>query len=156
MVELGTGNYPGTHIVTQIDFWEQDSPKRTSEGDRISRTCHQCTILPWESVDRIREFAKAHHEVHRKTVQLASELGVGIVINFSGCPGDGPNATKPNWVTCAWPRDNAEILEWQWNECVIPYWREEAKFAKDHNVKIAFEMHPGFCVYNVDTLLKTA
>ena len=77
-----------------------------------------------------------------------------MVINFSGCPGDGPNATKPNWVTCPWPPDYSEILEWQWRECVIPYWKEEARFAKQHGIKIAFEMHPGFCVYNVETMLK--
>ncbi|MGB2997187.1 MAG: sugar phosphate isomerase/epimerase, partial [Phycisphaerae bacterium] len=27
-------------------------------------------------------------------------------------------------------------------------------FAKDHGVRIGFEMHPGFCVYNTETLLK--
>lgn len=38
---------------------------------------------------------------------------------------------------------------------LIPYWAEAAKFALDHKVRhIAFEMHPGFCVYNPETLLK--
>ena len=27
-------------------------------------------------------------------------------------------------------------------------------FCKEHGVRIAFEMHPGFCVYNPETLLK--
>ena len=29
-----------------------------------------------------------------------------------------------------------------------------AQFAKDHGVRVAFEAHPGFVVYNTETLLK--
>ena len=48
-----------------------------------------------------------------------------------------------------------EILEWQWNEKLIPYWKEKVAFAKAHNVhKIALELHPGFCVYNTKSLLR--
>ena len=37
----------------------------------------------------------------------------------------------------------------------MPYWKETAEFAKQHGIKkICFEMHPGFCVYNPETLLK--
>ena len=61
----------------------------------------------------------------------------------------------PNWVTCAWPDDYLKILDYQWNEVLIPYWKKTAEFARSHGVtKIAFEMHPGFCVYNPDTLLR--
>jgi sugar phosphate isomerase/epimerase len=37
---------------------------------------------------------------------------------------------------------------------VAPYWSEQAKFAADHGVKIAIEMHPGFVVYSPETLLR--
>src|SRR5499425_2424207 len=37
---------------------------------------------------------------------------------------------------------------------VAPYWVQHAQFAADHGVKIAIEMHPGFVVYNPDTLLR--
>ena len=41
------------------------------------------------------------------------------------------------------------------NEVLIPYWKKEAEFCKAHGIKkIAFEMHPGFCVYNTSSLLK--
>ncbi len=155
MVELGTGNYPGCpHCDPDKLLGDKSAPQKflkaiESRGLAISAlSCHGNPLHPDKKI------ANANHDVHRKTVQLARELGVGVVINFSGCPGDGPKATKPNWVTCAWPPDYSEILEWQWNEVVIPYWKEEAKFAKQNKVKIAFEMHPGFCVYNVDTMLK--
>ena len=35
-----------------------------------------------------------------------------------------------------------------------PLLEEQAKFAADHGVKIAIEMHPGFVVYNPETMLK--
>ncbi|HXV99795.1 MAG TPA: sugar phosphate isomerase/epimerase, partial [Anaerolineae bacterium] len=61
----------------------------------------------------------------------------------------------PNWVTCPWPPDFLRILEWQWNEKVIPYWQEEARFCREHGVDmISLEMHPGFVVYNPETLLR--
>lgn len=58
-------------------------------------------------------------------------------------------------MTCPWPEDFSEILDYQWNEVLIPYWKETVKFANAHGVtKIALEMHPGFCVYNPATLLR--
>lgn len=154
-VEIGTGNYPGNaHCDPDRLLASEDERKKLlkaveSRGLVISAlSCHGNPLHPDKA------FAKANHEVHRKTVELAQKLGVERVINFSGCPGDSPNAKYPNWVTCAWPPDFAEIVKWQWEEVVIPYWKEEAKFAKDHGVKICFEMHPGFVVYNPETLLK--
>ena len=76
-------------------------------------------------------------------------------MGFSGCPGDCDDSQYPNWVVATWPDDFQKIKEWQWNEKLIPYWKKEAKFAEEHNVhQIAFEMHPGFCVYNPGTLLR--
>ena len=38
---------------------------------------------------------------------------------------------------------------------LIPYWKKKVEFAKAHGVsKIAFELHPGFCVYNTRTMLR--
>ena len=91
----------------------------------------------------------------RNAVLLAEKIGVDTVITFSGCPGDHDGALYPNWVTCPWPEDFLKILDWQWEEKLIPYWREMGAFALAHGVShIAFEMHPGFCVYNPETLLR--
>ena len=65
------------------------------------------------------------------------------------------HAKYPNWVTCPWPEDYLEILDYQWNQVLIPYWKEASAYAQSHGVKkIAFEMHPGFCVYSPETLMK--
>lgn len=143
-VEIGTGNYPGGAHCTN-DLLEQVR----SRGLEISAlSCHGNPLHPDET------FARESHETWRRTVELAERLGVETVVCFSGCPGDGPGSTKPNWVTCAWPPDYLEILEWQWNERAIPYWREEASFARDHGVRVALEPHPGFLVYNPETALR--
>jgi sugar phosphate isomerase/epimerase len=154
-VELGTGNYPGNSHCDPDRLLEDDAALRglqdaiESRGLVISALSqHGNPLHPDE------DFARGAHETWQKTVRLAEKLGVGVVNAFSGCPGDHDGARYPNWVTCAWPTDFTEILSWQWDERVIPYWEREAAFARDHGVRIAFEMHPGFVVYNPETLLR--
>ena len=154
-VELGTGNYPGNAHCNPKELLAS-KPKRDElkamlkgEGLTISAlSCHGNCLHP----DAAQ--AKAYQHVQTDTIKLAKELGVKVVIDFSGCPGSDEKSTKPNWVTCPWPPDYLEVLEWQWDKKVIPYWTKQAKFAKDHGVKVAFEMHPGFVVYNTETMLK--
>jgi sugar phosphate isomerase/epimerase len=153
-VELGTGNYPGdAHCklsMLQNSGELSDFKKKLDDhGFSISAlSCHGNPLHP--------DKAKAKHdqETSRQTILLAEKLGVPTIVDFSGCPGDSPNAKWPNWVTCPWPPDYLEILKWQWDEVVTPYWIEQAKFASDHGVKIAIEMHPGFVVYSPETMLR--
>jgi sugar phosphate isomerase/epimerase len=120
-----------------------------SHGLEISAlSCHGNSLHP------NAKLAKKFDATAKKTIKLASLLGVKTVVDFSGCPGDGPTAKYPNWVTCPWPPDFISVLEWQWEKKVIPYWKQHAKFAKDHGVRIAIEMHPGFVVYSPETMMK--
>jgi len=98
--------------------------------------------------------AKKDHAAFVTAVKLAPKLGTDVVITFSGCPGGAKGEKKPNWVTCAWPGDYAEILRYQWEEVLVPYWAEQAKLAREQKVRVAWEAHPGFCVYNPDTLIR--
>jgi sugar phosphate isomerase/epimerase len=153
-VELGTGNYPGDahcHLSMLKDRAALETFKKTiaDEGFSISAlSCHGNPLHP------DRDIAKRYQETSRKTILLAEKLGVPVMVDFSGCPGDSKNAKRPNWVTCPWPPDYLEILKWQWDDVVAPYWTRHAKFAADHGVKIAIEMHPGFVVYSPETMLK--
>jgi sugar phosphate isomerase/epimerase len=153
-VELATGNYVGD-AHCKLSMLENSAALGEFQkiledhGAKISAlSCHGNPLHP----DKDR--AKHDREVSRKTILLAERLGVPMMVDFSGCPGDSPNATAPNWVTCPWPPDYLKVLDWQWNEVVGPYWVEHAKFAADHGVKIAVEMHPGFVVYNPETMLR--
>ncbi len=153
-VELATGNYVGdAHCKLSM----LDNPSALADfkkmiadhGVSISAlSCHGNPLHPDPAQ------TKQFREVSRKTILLAEKLGVSVMVDFSGCPGDSPNATAPNWVTCPWPPDFRKVLDWQWNEVVAPFWIEHAKFAADHGVKIAVEMHPGFVVYNPETMLR--
>jgi sugar phosphate isomerase/epimerase len=155
-VELGTGNYPGDAHCNPRELLADPSKAKalrnavSSRGMTISAlSCHGNPLHPRDEV------ATAHHETWRATLRLAELLEVDVVNTFSGCPGDSPSARFPNWVTCPWPPDFHELLTWQWSERVIPYWSAEAEEAGRHGVRgIGLEMHPGFVVYNPETLLK--
>jgi sugar phosphate isomerase/epimerase len=153
-VELGTGNYPGdAHCkLSMLDNsagLKDFKTKLADHGFTISAlSCHGNPLHP--NPGR----ARRDQDISRQTILLAEQLGVPVVVDFSGCPGDSPSAKQPNWVTCPWPPDFLEVLTWQWNEVVAPYWTKHARFAADHGVKIAIEMHPGFVVYSPETMLK--
>jgi sugar phosphate isomerase/epimerase len=153
-VELGTGNYIGDPYL-KLDWLSQPSKikqfkqKIEEQGINISAlSCHGNPLHP------NKQLAELHAETNRKTILLAEKLGVTRVIDFSGCPGDSDDSKYPNWSPTPWPPDYQEILKWQWEKKVIPYWTKRAKFAEDHGVRIAIEMHPGFVVYNPETMLR--
>ena len=153
-VELATGNYPGNaHCkLSMLDdgaALKDFKRKLADHGATISAlSCHGNPLHPDPAQ------AKQAQEVNRQTILLAEKLGVPVVVDFSGCPGDSPNAKSPNWVTCPWPLDYLDVLAWQWEKVVVPYWVERAKFAEQHGVRIAIEMHPGFVVYSPETMLR--
>ncbi|MGA8658781.1 MAG: sugar phosphate isomerase/epimerase [Chthoniobacterales bacterium] len=96
-----------------------------------------------------------HSEVLYETVRVAELLGVDTIVLMSGLPAGGPNDMRPNWVTCAWPLENGEILDWQWNAKLVPYWQKLATYAEGCGIKkLCIEMHGNQLVYNVPTLLK--
>jgi sugar phosphate isomerase/epimerase len=120
-----------------------------SRGLTISAlSCHGNPLHP------DKEVAGAADRTFRETVRLAAASGVDALVTFSGCPGDSERSLRPSWVTCSWPEDYPETLEWQWRERVVPYWLEAAAFAHDQGVRVAIEPHPGFCVYNTASLLR--
>jgi sugar phosphate isomerase/epimerase len=153
-VELGTGNYPGDpHLklewLSSAAKLKEFKQKLDDQGISISAlSCHGNALHPNKDV------AKANQETSRKTILLAEKLGVKCVIDFSGCPGDSDNAKYPNWVTAAWPPEYPDLLKWQWEKKVIPYWKKHAQFAEAHGVRVAIEMHPGFVAYSPETMLR--
>ncbi len=155
-VEIGCGGYPGrAHCNPEILL--NDEKALQNFKDSLARYNMTLSALSahGNAVHPDKEIATAYHNDFMLACRLAEKLGVDRVITFSGCPGDHEGAKYPNWVTCAWPDDYPKILEWQWNEVLIPYWEKTAKEAANFGVdKICFEMHPGFCVYNPETMLK--
>ncbi len=154
-VEIGAGGYPGkAHcnpaqlLADSKKYDEFTATFKKYDVEICALACHGNPVHP------NKEIAAQYDKDFREAVLLAEKLGVDTVVAFSGCPGDSESSKYPNWVICPWPEDFLSILDWQWNEVLIPYWKEAGAFARSHGVRIAFEMHPGFCVYNPETLLK--
>jgi sugar phosphate isomerase/epimerase len=155
-VEIGTGNYPNNPHCP-IDEMLEDKAKAKAwkkkfddRGIQVATlSCHGNPVHPDTA------HANKDAETFKKTVRLAEILDVKVIVGFSGTPGGTPQDTQPNWITYRWPPEYGQMLDWQWKEKLIPYWKEAAKFARSHGVKrLAFEMHPNFCVYNPRTLMK--
>lgn len=153
-VELGTGNYPGNahcNLSMLDDKAALAEFKKTLDGEGFTISALSCHGNPLHPDEKI---ARSHAETNEKSILLAERLGVPVVIDFSGCPGDSPHAKHPNWVTCPWPPEYLDVLKWQWEEVATPFWVKRGKFAADHGVKIAIEMHPGFLAYSPETMLR--
>lgn len=154
-VEIGTGCYPGNNHCPLDTLLEDEGARNAymdeihSRGLQISAfSCHGNPISPDEA------FAKDSHETLLKTIDLAALTGVEVVNCFSGVPGDSENAKAPNWPVAPWPNEYGDVLKWQWETKLIPYWKEVGKYAEERNIKIGLELHGGFLVHTPHTLLK--
>jgi sugar phosphate isomerase/epimerase len=156
VMEIGTGGYPDNKHCPLDELVEDPAKakvwqkKFTDRNIRVATlSCHGNPIHPDP------KHAAKDADTFRKTVRLAEMLDVKVVVGFSGCPGGSPTDTQPNWITYRWPPEYATALDWQWKEKVVPYWKEAAKFAREHGIhRLAFEMHPNFVVYNPRTLMR--
>jgi sugar phosphate isomerase/epimerase len=88
----------------------------------------------------------------RRAIRAAGALGQTRVVTMSGLPGGEPGATVPNWVVNAWNSGSLDVLEYQWDQVAVPFWKEIDALAADHGVKVAIEMHPQNVVFNPPTL----
>ncbi|RXZ79137.1 sugar phosphate isomerase/epimerase [Paenibacillaceae bacterium] len=154
-IEIGTGGYPGNSHCDPDELLADENKLKAfkeaveSRGLIISAlSCHGNPLHPQKAISE-KDDASI-----RSTIKLAGKLGVSVVNTFSGCPGDHEDAKYPNWPVAPWPNDFQEILDWQWENKVIPYWTEIAKLADENNVKIGLELHGGFSVHTPATLLR--
>jgi sugar phosphate isomerase/epimerase len=154
-LELGTGGWPGKDHI-DIDALLDKKPcadtfrkKIADAGLTISAlSCHNNPLHPDAAT------AKVADDLFRRTVRLAEQLEVPVVVTSSGCPGDHDGATHPNWVTQPWPPEFLDILEWQWEKKTIPGSRPRVRCRpwRQAGARAA----SGFLVYNVETALRRA
>ncbi|MGL4372252.1 MAG: sugar phosphate isomerase/epimerase family protein, partial [Turicibacter sp.] len=154
-VEVGTGGYPGNAHCNIDELLASEEARVTylkkfaDHGLIISAfSCHSNPIAP------NKEEAQAADQLIRKTIKLAALMNVPVVNTFSGTAGDSEDAKMPNWPVTAWPDEYMQIKEWQWKNKLIPYWKEIAALADEHQIKIGLELHGGFLVHTPYTLLK--
>ncbi len=158
-VELGAGAYPGSRHLDDVGGVEKliadEGARRTLRKKIESRGLTLDSLsVHGNPLHPDKKIAEEHHRVFANAVLLAEKLDLSVVNGFSGCPGDTSRAKFPNWVTCPWPDEFRDILDYQWKKVAIPYWKRQNRFLKQHNVKFAIEAHPGFLVYNPETVLR--
>ena len=152
MLEFGCGNWSkAPHI--RLDRLLDSAPARRDFRARLADhgigisalNCSGNPLHPGES-------GRLHAEVTKKTIRLAGLLEVDRVVLMSGCPG-APGDSHANWITTEWPPEVRDILHWQWNDVLIPYWQDLAAYSRDQGVgKLCLELHGYQNVYNVATL----
>ena len=154
MLEFGCGNWSTAPHLKLDALLQSEAARREfmakirDHGLTISAlNCSGNQLAPGDA-------GKAHDAVVRKTFQLANLLEINRVVMMSGLPA-APGDSHPNWITVAWPPEVTKILNWQWNEVAIPYWRELAKYGSNLGVdRICIELHGQQLVYNTETVLK--
>jgi sugar phosphate isomerase/epimerase len=92
-------------------------------------------------------------ECLRDTIRVAGEMGIRTVCTMSGLPAGRADDLMPNWVVSSWPPETQEVLRYQWEDVLLPFWDEIVTLARESGVeRIAIELHGNQCVYNVPSL----
>jgi sugar phosphate isomerase/epimerase len=154
MLEFGCGNWSAAPHVNLDGLLGSEAARNDFLGriaaHGLAISALNCSGNPLHP----GEIGAAHRAITSKTIQLAGMLGVRRVVLMSGCPG-GPGDANANWVTTAWPPEAARVLESQWSERVIPYWKGLAAEARGAGVeRLCLELHGQQNVFNVRTLLR--
>jgi sugar phosphate isomerase/epimerase len=73
---------------------------------------------------------------------------------LAGLPEGAPGDTCPCWIVDSFQPYAREALRWQWEERLIPYWREHAKIAQDHGCTLCFEPQIGDMIHSPSTFMR--
>src|ERR1700724_4054363 len=133
-LEIGMGNWSAApHADLQSLLKSKEKRQEflsVFEQNGLSLAALNCSGNQLHPVDGERQSTVVH-----ETVRVAELLGIDTIVLMSGLPAGGPNDVRPNWVTCAWPSENREILDWQWNERLLPYWQKLGLYAEGCGIK---------------------
>ena len=153
-LEIGMGNWSAAPHANLKTLLKSKDERReflaVLKDNGLSLAALNCSGNQLHPVDGERQ-----SEVVYDSLRVAGLLGIDTIVLMSGLPAGGPNDVRPNWVTCAWPLENREILQWQWEVKLVPYWEKLAAFARECGVtKLCIELHGHQLIYNVPTLLR--
>jgi sugar phosphate isomerase/epimerase len=115
-LEIGMGNWSAAPHANLQSLLESKGKRQeflsVLEQNGLSLAALNCSGNQLHPVDGERQ-----SKVVFDTVRVAELLGVHAIVLMSGLPAGGPNDVRPNWVTCAWPPENREILDWPHFRC---------------------------------------
>ena len=153
-LEFACGNWSTAPHIRLDRMLESDEARREFlakvRGHGLSISALNCSGNPlFPGTEGARQ-----NDITLKTFRLARLLGIDRIVMMSGLPG-GPGDANPNWITTEWPPECRSILQYQWDERIIPYWRDLVGVARDNGIRqICLELHGHQAVYNPRTLLR--
>lgn len=103
------------------------------------------------------KLGEKHTRTSYETAELAGKLGVKKIVMMSGLPAGSAKDQTPNWITStiSLPDYMPGVLDYQWNQVAIPWWKKFTEYAKKQGVEcIAIEEFPNQLVYNPETLMR--
>lgn len=150
-IELGCGNWSSAPHVALDELLEssvrRDEMKGMLKDYGISISAFNCSGNPLAPGD----WGEWERAVTEKTFRLSEYFGLNTVVMMSGLPAGAPGDSMPNWVVTSWPPETQKILDYQWNEVAIPYWKEAVKTANSYGVtRLALEPHGCQLVHDVE------
>lgn len=153
-LEIATGNWSSAPHIDLPGLLKSAEARRDflREFSRrgLELVALNCSGNPLHPVDGARQSA-----ITRDTIRLAGQLGLEKVVMMSGLPGGGPDDRCPNWIVSSWPPETQDMLAWQWQERLAPYWQDLVTHARAEGVRrLALELHGNQLVYNVPTLMR--
>jgi sugar phosphate isomerase/epimerase len=156
-LELGTGGNSSTPHVTAKALGTDEGRRELQEHVRatgVSISALNCSgnpLWPHPGDGRNRD-----DRILRETLVAAALLGVPRVVCMSGCPGSSPADGRPAFLPAEWHSEDSDVLKWQWDDCLLPYWRELLDFAaaRAPSVRICLELDPGYLVFSARTFLR--
>lgn len=156
-IEMATGGWSPAPHLNLNKLVENKDKRKEFVAALDKRNIKLCALNCSGNPLHPGKLGKEHREVTDKTFELAKLLGVKKIIMMSGLPAATPEDKTPNWITytVSWPPVLKGILDYQWNEVAIPYWKELVRKAEDCGIeKIAIENFSAQLVYNPETLIK--
>ena len=154
-IEINTGGFlPPVHVPGFEDILVSDTARDEFlgqfEGTGVRIAGLNCNGNPLHPNPVIGE---KHAEDIRRTIRLAARLGQTRVVTMSGLPGGEPGVKHPNWIVNAWNSAALDVLDYQW-DVAVPFWKEIDALAREHDVKVALELHPQNLVFNTADVRK--
>jgi sugar phosphate isomerase/epimerase len=153
-LEIGAGGYaPTPHCDVQLLL--RDTAARRRWRDRLDARGFRVSALnvSGNPLDPDQEIAHRHDSDLRNAIRLAALLDVDRVVAMAGCPPGATGDRTAHFDAGGWLPHLAGVHERQWRDALLPYWTDLAAFAeREHpELLICIELHPGTCVYNVET-----
>jgi len=158
-IEVGAGGY-APHPHCDVAALLASEAARAAWLDGITRQGLAVSALnAWGNpLHPDAGLARQHDEDLRNAIRLAAALRVGRVVAMAGCPSAVPGDQAPHFGAGGWLPYLEGVYERQWAEQIQPYWARLAAFAaaEDPDLRVCLELHPGTCVFNVETFTRLA